>query len=585
MKLPSYFKKMNLSKRILLGYIFMIFFPVLLLSILFYCNVYRSFRQDYASSRQQLLIDSCTQLEINITQIDRIYESLQYNKNLLEYLSNHYSERDAVYTLLKYIRPVLSNLALSNPYIDDIRIYKSDTHPVIMSPEILDLKALENGDSLLCSLGFNGQWTVENDADALRLNYQKVLYTESYSRQIGLLYITTKPTLMYEFLDNIQNIMQSNDVLVLKEEKIICKTSKAFDILSKSDHDMLIHCDNQSRLLYLPVSRIYANEASIPQLGLRLVLLVDEQALSQELFFSSFRFFALIFALLVLVSGFYFYLGTSITARIKRLLLHMQKVGGNNLTPFEEHSFFEDEIYTLAFTFNQMLHRIEELINTANRTELLRREAEYKALQAQIKPHFLYNTIEAIRLLAEEHDDSETANACYSFGRLMRYSLSNKQDIITLEDELHNASFYLQMYKLRMGYKFDYHIKADQDILTVPCPKFIIQPLLENSIIHGISKSNPKGSISLQIERKSPSNIIIITIFDNGIGMSPERLDQLRAVLNNGQKGECYGIANVNERIRAFFDAGSGVHYESEQGKFTCCTIVLHTNADCFECK
>ena len=570
MKLPSFVRKMKLSRRILLGYVLMIFLPIMLLSAMFYRNVYLGVKQDYAASRQQLLTDSCTNLEINLTQIERIYESLQYNKSLLEYLSDRYSERDAVYNLLKYIRPVLSNLALSSPYIESIRVYKSDAEPVAMPPEIQNLSALEGGDELLRSLGFGGQWVVRDD---LRLDYQKVMYSEGYTRQTGLLRVTTEPTLMNEFMENIQSIMQGSEALLIKEGRVLY--GEALDALDASDRELLAQSDaqGQSQLLYLPGSQRYANEARVSRLGLRLILLPSDQGLSRELSLRSLRFFALIFALLALVSGFYFYLGTSITQRVKRLLAHMQTVGENSMAPFEDHSVFEDEISALALTFNQMLLRIQDLIITVNRAELLRREAEYKALQAQIRPHFFYNTMEAIRLMAEDHDDFDTADACYAFSCLMRYSLSRKQEVITLADEVRNAEYYLRMYKLRMGYKFEYVIHAEDDLQAISCPKFILQPLLENSIVHGISKANPKGVITLNITRNPPN--VIVSIMDNGVGMSPERLRQVRAALDQGQSADCFGVANVNERVRTFFGGPSGLEYASEQGKYTLCTLLL----------
>lgn len=576
MKLPCFLRKMQLSRRILFGYVVMIFIPIIVLASVFYQSVYQNVMYDYAASKQQLLTNSCTSLEINLTQIERIYESLQYNQSLLEYLSDHFSDKDAVYTLLKYIRPVLSNLSLSSRYIDSIHIYKANAAPVSMPPEIQNLSALQGGDSLMRSLGFNGQWIVQDDGDGkVSLAYQKALFSEKYTRQIGLLCVTAGTTLVSDFLKNIQSIMQGNEVLMVHDGQVLYQSGDIFSKLSIEDRSVFEQCSlsEQNRLLYLPVSQSYANEVYVTRLGLKLILLPDNQDISSELSARSVRFFALVIALLALVSGFFVYIGKSITSRITNLLKHIQTVGKNSMAPFEDQSIFEDEISMLALNFNQMLHRIKELINTANRTELLRKEAEYSSLQAQIQPHFFYNTMEAIRLMAEDHGDVDTADACYAFSCLMRYSLSNKQDVITLQDELNNAVNYLRMYKLRMGYKFEYHIHVEIEPRSIKCPKYILQPLLENSIVHGISKSHPTGHITLVIKRDTSG--LVITIRDNGVGMSDERLHQVQEALQHANAQDCFGLANVNDRVRAFFGGNSGLTYESKEGQYTLCTLRL----------
>ena len=199
-------------------------------------------------------------------------------------------------------------------------------------------------------------------------------------------------------------------------------------------------------------------------------------------------------------------------------------------------------------------------------------------LQAQIQPHFLYNTLETMRMLARASGDSTVADMAYSLGDLLRYSLS-KQDETTLQDELNNVKAYLSIHQIRMSDLY-YEIVPEEGLMTLKCPRFILQPLVENSIIHGVSKR--RGAKRIDIRFAIEQDYAIIEVSDNGSGISEEKLSILRQVLAGEAvggmqtQGTGIGLINVAERVKAYFGGQSGVMFNSAPGEGTVCSLRLY---------
>ncbi|MMZ60924.1 Sensor histidine kinase YpdA [compost metagenome] len=223
---------------------------------------------------------------------------------------------------------------------------------------------------------------------------------------------------------------------------------------------------------------------------------------------------------------------------------------------------------------------MDELINNVHRAELRNKEAAYKVLQAQIKPHFLYNTLETIRMLAESNNDKEVADISYWFGKLMRYSLSSKEDQTVLAREIETVVFYLNIHKMRLQNRLSYEIDIAVDAEQIACPRFILQPLIENSIIHGASAT--LRPVHIRLQASETADEIRIRVSDSGIGIPEDRLHRLRSRLTEGSDAHSVqemeggvGLINVNERVKSFFGGASHLALDSEQGRGTCLTIII----------
>lgn len=251
-------------------------------------------------------------------------------------------------------------------------------------------------------------------------------------------------------------------------------------------------------------------------------------------------------------------LSENISAPIRKFIQSMSHAESGNFNIIIRYRR-KDEFSYLFNRYNKLLQQIKALIDKLYVTELRKKEAELKTLQAQINPHFLYNTLDSINWLAINHDIPEISHMVTSLSDFFRYSLSKGRNIIPLRDELRQVESYLDIQQFRFQDKLEYHLEDTDSRLLEEClvVKLSLQPLVENAIIHGIQKRRGKGTIRIRVE--SSEEILCISVFDNGAGADPERLNQL---LTDDQTGsQSYGIRNVHMRIQQFFGEAYGIHY------------------------
>lgn len=217
------------------------------------------------------------------------------------------------------------------------------------------------------------------------------------------------------------------------------------------------------------------------------------------------------------------------------------------------------EIEELSDSFSHMVLRIQELMERVRQEEVSLRKTELNALQAQINPHFLYNTLDSIAWMCEEGRNQEAVEMVNALARLFRISISKGHELITIERELQHAQAYLMIQKYRYKDQFTYHFQVEDTCLQYLCNKITLQPLIENAINHGLDASEP-GEILIEVREKDGD--IIMAVADNGIGMSKEQCEAIWKTDTNSKSG--IGIKNVNDRIRIYFGEKYGLNIISE---------------------
>lgn len=226
------------------------------------------------------------------------------------------------------------------------------------------------------------------------------------------------------------------------------------------------------------------------------------------------------------------------------------------------------EITSLSNSFGHMVVQIQELMEKVRKEEISLRKTELKALQAQINPHFLYNTLDSIAWMCEEGRNQDAVEMTNALARLFRISISRGHELITLEKELQHAESYLKIQKFRYKNQFSYKFIVDPDCLKYLCNKITLQPIIENSIVHGLNRID-EGEITIDI--KQDGEDILIKVEDNGVGMTPEQCFDL--LHNDTSERRGIGIKNVNDRIRIYFGEKYGLSINSELDEGTCVTI------------
>ena len=236
----------------------------------------------------------------------------------------------------------------------------------------------------------------------------------------------------------------------------------------------------------------------------------------------------------------------------------------------------KDEIATLSNSFNTMLAKIKGLLDQSIKEQEEMKKAELRALQAQINPHFLYNTLDSIVWMAEAGRNKQVILLVESLSKLFRISLSKGRDWISVEKELEHVHSYLVIQQMRYRDILDYEIDMDPGLRHYSILKMTLQPIVENAIYHGIKNRRGKGLVRI-VGYGTPEKDILLMVEDNGAGMSPEKLEALRRNLQLQQLPEetgkevsgGFGLHNVQQRIRLYYGEEYGVTVESEQGAGT----------------
>ncbi|WP_429371781.1 histidine kinase [Paenibacillus sp. DS2015] len=266
-----------------------------------------------------------------------------------------------------------------------------------------------------------------------------------------------------------------------------------------------------------------------------------------------------------------------ISKPIRRLEKSVKMVSqGDFNTPIDVKGAYEVE--QLSKRFNFMLHRIRHLVGESIYEQEAKRKSELDVLQAQINPHFLYNTLNSVIRMVERGKNEDVVTAITSLSKFFRISLSKGNNIITVEEELEHARNYLVIQKIRYKTKFNYKIEAEDEALKCTTLKLIIQPIVENAIYHGIEYMQDEGNILITV--RVVGTDVVIQIMDDGLGMSPQVMEQLLKGGVKSANGSGVGVNNVHERIQLYYGMSYGLTFQSELEEGTTVTITIPLQRD-----
>ena len=267
----------------------------------------------------------------------------------------------------------------------------------------------------------------------------------------------------------------------------------------------------------------------------------------------------LYFSIIVLVN---FILANRLTDPIKKLELSVQQAELGLAGP-RIYSGGSHEIRQLGRSIQQMVDLMRKLTDEIVEEQTKKQKSELNALQAQINPHFLYNTLDSLVWMIEKGNPDDALKIVSALARFFRLSLSKGMNIITVRDELEHARNYLMIQKMRYRNKFDYIVEAEDATLELSSIKLVLQPIVENAIYHSMDYMLD-GEGLIRVSAKLEGGDLRLCVEDNGLGMSPEAMEQMFTKSTPGSPGSGIGIKNVNDRIKLYFGDAYGVSIESE---------------------
>lgn len=580
-------RSLRLVHKLFIGYILLICIPFAVFGFVFYRQMYMNQLDHFKSGKTQMIEQAYRNLEVDLTKIEAMYPLFQNNTSLIDYLGGFSAEDwDQAYIYKKEIGPTFSFAYISNQLVDKITMYKADPQVPILSPEVEDIARFTEQQHAQAEAVEHlppnkGLWVYEASSGRDRLpsiRYLHKMYNTSYTRTVGLLQLTLNDGLIKQFF----NTQQSKDEvwrMVADASGRILYEEPALELDEQALSEILPRVPQAGMASFYTKDRRYLiGAARIERFNLTLVEVYktrDALIIGKEARLAV----GLGLLLLTLLSVMYFTIASSITLRIVRFSRHMRRVDDSKNAIYPADEGGADEIGYLISAYNSMISRVDELKRVVTQTELLKKEAEIKMLQAQINPHFLYNTLETMCMLAAMNDDDEVADIGLKLGKLLRYSLSKTKDESTLGEELENVRHYLDIHRVRMGDKLITDFVIHEEALRLPCPRFILQPLVENSILHGFK--NVRGPAELRLELLAEESGVLLRISDSGSGIPAERLTMIREVLEGRlplaeiSSSGGIGLHNVNERLKAFFGSESTLDIQSTEGRGTVITSYL----------
>lgn len=413
------------------------------------------------------------------------------------------------------------------------------------------------------------KWINNASSEGLLRAVREINELQTATKPLGTVIISLKYETVTNLLRNV-NFDRSGSVLLIDEKGRTVTPANPFDRLFEDEEfQQFIAGQTASFIQTIEGEDYLVSYLSSAYSGWTTIGIISVDKLYEDN--RTVRDWIIVVTLIILLFAFVLarVFAQTITNPIKRMLNPMKKVqmGDMNVSfPVES----KDEIGILSTGVNHMVSQIHTLVEDAYKGRILLQQSEFKALQAQINPHFLYNTLESINWMAKMNGVDQICRMVSALGDLMRISISTDKEYITIEEEMKYIGDYLYIQKSRFGERIAAEIHIDDELKSVVIPKLILQPIVENALLHGVQVKKGKGNIDIRGRRLDES--ILFEVEDDGIGMTPGQIAKLLAdngIENPQAKGSGIGVRNVHQRIRFIYGMEYGVTIKSQPGEGT----------------
>lgn len=519
------------------------------------------------------------------------------NSYLIQFLKNG---GDAYYaSAMTQIAPDLSRIKMADSFIDSVYIYnsKSDFSDSTLVKKVgLNFTKTKIYQQIKDRIQEGAFWGQVQKDEIYTGETEVIPFVIPFTiPQVNngdmLIVVNLDSSAIKEYISGIQSIEGGNILIAdKKEQKIIMQENNSTDMVLKDGkalNDILSQGDGVTNISNKKDRYILAYSAEKVSPWTIILVRPEKYLVSSLNKARNYTFFVMIISifLCMLIA---LIISRGITKPLMSLEKMIKKVTNRNFDVSFTYNK-DDEVGQIGKSFNFMLVEIKELITCLNNTieelheeknrvkeeQAFKRKAELTALQAQINPHFLYNTLNSIIWMADKVNANEISLMSAALGTFFKLSLSGGKEIISIRDEILHVQSYLYIQKIRFIDKLNYRMNVNDEILNNRIVKLVLQPLVENAIVHGINEKDGQGEVIISGGFSKDTKDIELYVTDNGAGISPMKLELINRRLREGfsEKQEGYGIYNVNERIRLAFGYDFGISIISELGKGTCVKV------------
>ena len=570
------FRDFSIRTKLIIGFLAILLPLVLILSIVFYSYSAKIVLKQSLEQTREIVEQFSISLDNYMGLMRNKMEILADSPTIQEELNTHQDKEDikndSFYSRNKRIRRIMLQI-YSSVTMNDVEIYGTNETNHYLSlwskkNEIPDKDILFENANL--SKGRSVLVNNINDADTIQM-IKMVKDLQTY-KPIGYIRFGLKRNYIEKMAKNI-NFGSDGSVVIFDENLNKISGIVHDSVLSKLLKERLSIGNFSYSEGKNEYTAVYIHSDST---GWTTVGVIPLRYINKDL--AGIQYLTVIIIVLTII------IGVTVSVIIAQSLISPLENTVNALEKFSRGDFAVrlkenrcDEIGKLNRIFNKAIKEINELMQKVTQSEILNKEMEFKTLQSQMNPHFLYNTLDAINWLAFKEKQTEICNLVAAISSLIRASISNKKSIITIEQELDYVKNYIYIQHIRYKDRFDTIYDIDESLLKQAVPKLIIQPIVENAIIHGIENSKNKNLLYISVKREN--ECIVIIVKDTGIGMTDEKVSELlKEPLNaEGDEQKAHtnlGLYAVHKRIQLMYGDLYGLAVHSQAGEGT--TVTLH---------
>ncbi len=588
MLLTNWSRRLSLKNKILIFVALILFLAISAVGVYAYFLAANQVAEKVIETQLGLVRQVSNNFDYILNDLGNISSLIIFDPNLQQELKGTTFNRNIL--SYSHLRDYLDRILASKSYITMISIYGYNglvysTGSGYTSNRVVPFADFQANPIYQKALNLNGGIGVEYfrntppvvvDNRRRRILIYRVIKDINQYRNLGIL-------LLWIDEEKIRSIYRSNvpnegSTFIVDQNGIIVSHSNPAHLQEKVKYEpyyQLLQNQTGSAILRINDQKMLFTFSTSQETGWKVLTLTPAAILTEKISWLAFIIVTMGSICYLLL----FYLSVFITAMItnplRQLSDSIKKVQAGDFT--QQVSFTnEDEIGELGRGYNGMITSIKDLIDRVYKLQIREREAELNALQAQINPHFLYNTLDTIFWKAERNRVPEISEMVLALSRIFRLSLNRGNELANVAQERELIEQYLKLQKVRFKEKLTYDSDFDPELLEQPIPKLIIQPFVENAIIHGIEELGTGGH--LQINGRFEGERMVFTITDNGVGMDQGQINAIMArnadnLENSAKVSGGYAISNVLERLELYYGADPELTFLSSPGKGT--TVII----------
>ncbi len=562
------FRNMSFRTKLLLTYIIVIILCMVVFGVTVFHSFSHHFKESISDNTSQVTTLAVNNMVNSMNSIEQVLGSVQANTSISKILSNTitispYEEIASIENEMRAIDPLRTTVSRLTLYVAN-----RDSYPISFDTFVSQTSLVENESWYKSALALKGNvyWGIMDSSDSnSSLCVARAFIDTRTHETLGVIRADINLSLFTRDLSQI-SLGHTGKLFLVCENHIVntWKDSYINGFVNEQAFLKAVYNDTtEPQLIKINGTKHIISKQQLKDSPIILVSASNYNDMTSDTRLVGLSILITGIIAVVSVMLITFFLTSWLTAPIKRLITYMQQFKSERKR-VPDDLITNDEMGKLSITYNSLLDTIDSLITDVQELFQKQKLFELKALQAQINPHFLYNTLDSINWMARAHHARDISKMVSALGTFFRHSLNKGNEYTTIENELKQIESYTDIQKIRYDEKFDIIFDIDNNLLSCTIIKLTVQPLVENSILHGFEEIEEGGLIHIRVFEKE--SYIYIEVADNGCGTDTDELNNaLAKEIDYNEPIEKYGLSNVNLRIKLYFDESCGLSFKTNE--------------------